>query len=843
VFGLGAILCEVLTGKPPYADLSSVAVLRAAVRGDLDGARARLAASGADAELVELAGRCLAAEPADRPRDAGAVAAAVAEYQAAVEARLRAAVVERAEAQARAAGERKRRRLAVLLAAAVVTAVLIAAGGGLAVQAERAARAAEAGQRAAEAEAALAEAERARERGRWADARAALERARGRLGDGGPEPLRRRLGQAAADLEMVATIDGIRLRQAALRTGEGLFDVAGSDPEYAAAFRGYGIDVDALDPEAAAAAVRASAIRGPLTASLDGWLYARTGTVADWRRLDEVLRLADPDDWRGRLRAAVVRKDRPELERLARDPQARGLSSTTAHALTEALCQVGAAPLAVEVLTAAQSRHPEDFWLNHLLAVDLGKLRPPRAAEAVGFFRASLALRPDSPGAWLNFGSALRDLNRLAEAEAADRRALDLEPNYADARCNLGIDLARQNRLPEAVEELRRAVALKPALAQAHNNLGLALKRLGRPDEAIDSYRKALECRPRFVPALMNLGWALEERGRSAEAAATYRKALKLQPDAGAYYDLSRALDRRPADDLAAYREALDLDPENLANGLNRLGRAFQQKDRPAEAVAAYERAVGVRPDYATAHYNLGRAYGDLGKTAEEVAAYRRAVELRPDDPESLCNLGLALGKVGELAAAVEHLRRGNEIGQRLPNWRYHSADWLRDAERRLDLDARRPAILRGEDRPATADERALFAQVCRVRGYPAAAAREYGRLLADHPGRAGDRTLMDNAVVTAALAGCRRGVEDDTATPEERAGWRRQALAWLRADLDRAAGGDPSARRGLRVWQRQPALAAFRDADTLADFPEAEREAWRKLWAEIGAIVKQDQG
>ena len=106
VFGLGALLCEILTGQPPFVAGSVGANLQLAQQGDLTAAFARLNSCGADTELVQLAQKCLARTPEERLPEAGAVADAVARYQADLQQRLQQAEIEQAAAQAKAAGIR-----------------------------------------------------------------------------------------------------------------------------------------------------------------------------------------------------------------------------------------------------------------------------------------------------------------------------------------------------------------------------------------------------------------------------------------------------------------------------------------------------------------------------------------------------------------------------------------------------------------------------------------------------------------------------------------------------------------------------------------------------------------
>jgi WD40 repeat protein/serine/threonine protein kinase len=125
VFGLGAILCEVLTGKPPYVRRDSTEVSRQASRGKLDDCFARLDACGADEELIDLAKHMLAPEPEKRLRNAGVVAERITEHLASVQRRLQEAELARAEAQARVEEERRRRKLHIAIAALML---VVAAG-------------------------------------------------------------------------------------------------------------------------------------------------------------------------------------------------------------------------------------------------------------------------------------------------------------------------------------------------------------------------------------------------------------------------------------------------------------------------------------------------------------------------------------------------------------------------------------------------------------------------------------------------------------------------------------------------------------------------------------------
>jgi eukaryotic-like serine/threonine-protein kinase len=81
VFSLGACICHILTGKPPYLSDDRKETVRKVLDADLTETRQRLAGSAADPVLVNLALRCMNEDPAGRPVDAGEVSAVISDYE------------------------------------------------------------------------------------------------------------------------------------------------------------------------------------------------------------------------------------------------------------------------------------------------------------------------------------------------------------------------------------------------------------------------------------------------------------------------------------------------------------------------------------------------------------------------------------------------------------------------------------------------------------------------------------------------------------------------------------------------------------------------------------------
>jgi tetratricopeptide (TPR) repeat protein/serine/threonine protein kinase len=812
-----------------------------------------------------------------------------------------------------------RRHKAALAVAGLVLLVLVLLGSGLGwlvrdrtLRRERA---------VLEATAAREDVAHLRREGRWTAALAVARRAEMLLAGAGAHPeLRHQLSELGRDLKMAADLEEIRLRKSEVKDGR--FDLQRADGEYAEAFRSFGIDVEKLAPAEAAEPIRSRSIREELAAALDDWAAIRA--LRDRKggtRLRAVARAADPDPWRNRLRTALDGRQRKGLEELAAAAK-QDLPSSTAILLASAL-RPTAPEAALAVLFKAQRKHPDDLWLNHELAYHLQNATPARLEDAVRFYTAALALRPQSSAIQVNLGAALRGQGKLAEAVEAYRSAINHQPDSAMAYYNLGNALQAQGKLTEAIEAWRTAIKHKPNYAAAYNNLGVGLRKQGKLTEAIETWRTAIKHKPDDALAYNNLGSALLAQRKVTEAIAAYRTAVKLDPEyAAAHFGLGNSLAQqgKPAEAITACRTAIKLKPDHahthyvLANALraqgklaeavaswrtaikldpnhanahynlglalhgqgnlaeavelywkaiklrpndaeaySNLGLALQAQGKQVEAIEMCRRAIKLKPDLAEAHYNLGNALRAQGKPAQAVEAWHAAIQHRPDYAEAYCNIAGVLQEQGRFAEAVTLLARGHEFGSRQPGWRYPSAEWLRKGRVLAGLDARLPRVLAGKEKPADAADDLLLARFCQeYKKRFAAAARFYAAAFGAQPGLADQAPHRYNAACAAALAGSGQGTDADKLNVKDRAGLRRQALSWLRADLTawgRLLENEPdqaSAARitkFLRSWLADSDLAAVRGPKALAQLPEAERQQWRQLWKDVGDQLKNALG
>jgi len=145
------------------------------------------------------------------------------------------------------------------------------------------------------------------------------------------------------------------------------------------------------------------------------------------------------------------------------------------------------------------------------------------------------------------------------------------------------------------------------------------------------------------APAAHTEALAAEARKRQAES--WFEKGVAMEQNHAPFTET-----------VAAYRKAVELDPESAGAWLN-LGTLHYSQRQWEQAEDCYRKALAVRSDYGLAHYNLGNLYDETGRPQDAIQEYRKALEIDPSYADAHYNLALLYQSASEPLSALRHWR------------------------------------------------------------------------------------------------------------------------------------------------------------------------------------------
>jgi tetratricopeptide (TPR) repeat protein len=256
--------------------------------------------------------------------------------------------------------------------------------------------------------------------------------------------------------------------------------------------------------------------------------------------------------------------------------------------------------------------------------------------------------------------------NRLHDAEPLLKSHLKQDPFDVAAIRMLAELAGRIGRYPDAENLLRRAVQLAPGFVPARSNLALVLYRQGRPEEAIAELDQLLENNPEDLGAA-NLKAAASGRiGDYSEAVALYEIVLKSKPAQEkiwlSYGHVLKTVGRRD-DSVAAYRKAVELKPTfgeaywSLANL-----KTVRFSDQDLNAMQAHlERDDIVEEDRFHLDFALGKAFEERKMWDASFAHYDAGNKMRRSqlDYDAAKNSAMIAGRLNQMTGEFFSLRGG----------------------------------------------------------------------------------------------------------------------------------------------------------------------------------------
>jgi tetratricopeptide (TPR) repeat protein len=251
--------------------------------------------------------------------------------------------------------------------------------------------------------------------------------------------------------------------------------------------------------------------------------------------------------------------------------------------------------------------------------------------DAIAQAQQGAFLDPGSPIVLTAVGRIFEANARIDYALSSYRKALATDPGFAPARLALiQAQLARGDR-DAAIEEAKKAAADMPTAPEIQLLLGEMSVRKGDYAAALSYLDRAMKGLPGNADGWALLGRAEQFSGRPADAADAYARAVELAPRNFSYrstYGLLLGVTGDLEGGLAQLKNVVESPGYKAADAWSNLGWVYRHMDKPRESIAAYRKALQIDPEQAQAALGLGWAHYKTQEYDKAIAAYLQAVQL-----------------------------------------------------------------------------------------------------------------------------------------------------------------------------------------------------------------------
>jgi tetratricopeptide (TPR) repeat protein len=423
----------------------------------------------------------------------------------------------------------------------------------------------------------------------------------------------------------------------------------------------------------------------------------------------------------------------------------------------------------------------DHFWhgfAHHLRGDAARRVKDVKAAHdfyrlEIAEYAACLQLRPDHFWGYFNWANAHAQLNErhdLFDALIGYTSCIRLRPDFPWSYNNRGTIHLRLGQPQLALADFNVALERNDQYAEAHANRGLAYLALGQPDPALADFSRAIELNPNYVPAYAERTEIYLKRKEHAEVVRGCTRLLELGADRAPLYEKRAAAYRalnQPDEAIEDFGRLIELNPRNvkaraaradLLVGRERYAEAREdftgilevvpnataiwrsrgivnwkhRKDQGA-ALDDFEEWARLAPKNAEAHRCIGAILLGRRQYGPALAALQKALELRPGYPEVLWAQAFIRLRQGQPEEALKDL---DPLVAKLPDGPPETLNVRGDVYQALGRLAEAAADYQRmtELKPKEAEAYVCLARVCAKQGQPAKAAECFDRLVAAAP-------------------------------------------------------------------------------------------------------------
>lgn len=322
------------------------------------------------------------------------------------------------------------------------------------------------------------------------------------------------------------------------------------------------------------------------------------------------------------------------------------------------LYETGQLEAAEEVCLRMIRAYPQAAEAMHLAGlVAMRQGNQTLAAERMG--RAAIA---DANSAEIqhDHAQALKAVGKLRDAIGAFKRSIRLCPDSPALYCNIANTYRQLDELEAARENYEYALKLAPDIAEIHANYAVCQYAMGDIDGAEKSCLTALKMRDDIVNALVLIGQIRLDQGRTVSASEPLRRALQLEPGhqraLTAYGDALFRLGQF-AGAQHCLRQVLALAPDDV-HARRTLALLNLRVGQGTEAIGVLTPLLADEPKDPQLLLMMGEALSLVGRHGEAVERFGAAIGVGGGD-DAVFRLAVELSEEGDSGSAQSVLQNG----------------------------------------------------------------------------------------------------------------------------------------------------------------------------------------
>ncbi len=362
--------------------------------------------------------------------------------------------------------------------------------------------------------------------------------------------------------------------------------------------------------------------------------------------------------------ANLLQRDPQSAELQAREILSRYPGSEHAERILGAAYRLQGQPdKGLAVIEPLARKNTKSAGLLHELGLCQGAAG--RNKEAIESLRRAVRINPKHAGAWRTLGDQLKAAGDEDESQRAYERHLQTSTSHPELI--EAANLLRTNKLGKAEPLIRTVLRKDPGDVVAIRMLAELGIKVGQLHDAQNLLERCLDLAPDFHLARHAYAALLLRRNKLEQSLTEVDRLLTSEPKNPAYLIMKGAVLAHMGNHLPALKiyEALLKHYPRHATAQMYHGHTLKTVAKIDDAVAAYRKAIELRP-------SLGEAYWSLANlktfrfTDQDIARMREHFQPETGDPDNQGHLAFALGKAledrKEFDQSFQYYHQGNSI-------------------------------------------------------------------------------------------------------------------------------------------------------------------------------------